>query len=169
MFVESEALFVVVLPELELELIHAHMAQKPPQGLCNAPHDSGMCWKQFMMCLEETWFVAAFHSTPMHDLGAEGGPTSSSGLRVEGCQCTTLPPQLLLASKTARRSAISAARCATSRRLSSGVTLVSPRGCRTKGLPMAKGGVVTSLCHPARSCARCAHSVNTVGRLAAVT
>ena len=60
---------------------------------------------------------------------------------MHGCQCTTLPPQLLfLASKTARRSAISAARCATARRLSSGVTLVSPRGCRTKGLPMPKGG-----------------------------
>ena len=41
----------------------------PPQGLCNAPHDSGMCWKQFMMCLEDTWFVAEFHSTPMHDPG----------------------------------------------------------------------------------------------------
>ena len=52
-------------------------------------------------------------------------------------------------------------RCATARRLSSGVTLVSPRGCRTKGLPMAKGGVVTSLHHPARFCARFAHSVNT--------
>ena len=38
-FVESEALFVVV----------------PPQGLCNAPHDSGLCWKQFMMCLEDTY------------------------------------------------------------------------------------------------------------------
>ena len=23
-----------------------------------------------MMCLEATWFVAAFHSTPMHDPGA---------------------------------------------------------------------------------------------------
>ena len=22
-----------------------------------------------MMCLEDTWFVAAIHSTPMHDLG----------------------------------------------------------------------------------------------------
>ena len=27
-----------------------------------------------------------------------------------------------------------------------GVATVPPRGCRTKGLPMAKGGVVTSLC-----------------------
>ena len=39
----------------------------PPQGLSNAPHDPGMCWKQFMMSLEDTWFVAAFHSNPMHD------------------------------------------------------------------------------------------------------
>ena len=29
------------------------------------------CLKQFMMCLEATWFVAAFHSTPMHDPGPE--------------------------------------------------------------------------------------------------
>ena len=28
-----------------------------------------MCWKQFMMCLEDTWFVAAFHSNPRHDPG----------------------------------------------------------------------------------------------------
>ena len=28
-----------------------------------------MCSKQFMMCLEDTWFVAAFYSTPMHDPG----------------------------------------------------------------------------------------------------
>ena len=96
--------------------------------------------------------------------GAGGVPTPSSDLRVHGCQCATLSPKLLLlASKTARRSATPAARCATARRLSSGVTLVSPRGCRTKGLPMAKG-VVTNLCHPTRSCARRAHSVNTVGR-----
>ena len=27
------------------------------------------CWKQFMICLEATWFVAAFHITPMHDPG----------------------------------------------------------------------------------------------------
>ena len=66
---------------------------------------------------------------------------SSSGLRVQGFQCTPLPHQLLLlASKTARHSATSAARCTTARRLPSGVTLVSPRGCRTKGLPTARGG-----------------------------
>jgi len=52
--------------------------------------------------------------------GAGRVPTSSSGLRVQGCHCTTstLPPQLLLlASKAARRSAIPAARCATAWRL----------------------------------------------------
>jgi len=29
----------------------------PPRGgFAMAPRDSGMCWKQFMMCLEEVWF-----------------------------------------------------------------------------------------------------------------
>ena len=54
----------------------------------------------------------------------------------EGCYCTTLPPQLLVASKAARRSAILTARCATAWRLSTGVILVLPRGWRTKGLPI---------------------------------
>ena len=97
--------------------------------------------------------------------GAGGVVTLSSGLRVQGGQRNSLSPQLLLlASRTAHRSAISAARCATARRLSSGVTLASPRGCRKKGLPMAKWGVVTNLCHPTRSCVRRAHSVKTVAR-----
>ena len=59
----------------------------PPQGLCKAPHDSGICWKQFTVCLGDTWFVAAFHSTPMHDPGPEEfkGP-------VRTCACkATLP------------------------------------------------------------------------------
>ena len=43
--------------------------------------------------------------------GTGGVPTPSSGLRVQGCQCATLSPQLLvLASEIARRSATSAAR-----------------------------------------------------------
>ena len=33
-----------------------------PEGLCNAPHDPVMCWKQFMMCLEDTWFVTMLPS-----------------------------------------------------------------------------------------------------------
>ena len=56
--VESEAFFVVVLPRRGCARL-------------KAPHDSGMCWKQFMMYLEDAWFVAAFHSTPMHDPGPE--------------------------------------------------------------------------------------------------
>ena len=34
-----------------------------------APHDPDMCWKQFMLRLKGAWFVAAFHSTPVHDPG----------------------------------------------------------------------------------------------------
>ena len=42
----------------------------PPRGGCAmAPRDSGMCWKQFMMCLEEIQFLAGVHSPPMHDPG----------------------------------------------------------------------------------------------------
>ena len=36
-----------------------------------APRDSGMCWKQFMMCLEEIQFAVGVHSHPMHDPGPE--------------------------------------------------------------------------------------------------
>ena len=87
-----------------------------------------------MVLLEDTWFVAVFHSTPMHD----PGQNQECQRPVQVCVCTvpacTLSSQLLLlAPKTARRSATPAARCATARRLSSGVTLVWPRGCRTKG------------------------------------
>ena len=42
----------------------------PPRGGCAmAPRDSGMCWKQFMMCLEEIQFAVGVHSPPMHDPG----------------------------------------------------------------------------------------------------
>ena len=58
----------------------------------------------------------------------------------------------IAASKRARRCATSEARCAMN-------TLVSHWGGRTCGLPMSKGRLVTSLRHPARSCARVAHSV----------
>ena len=62
------------------------------------------------------------------------------------------------ASKWEQRCATSAARCAMNRRLSAGDTLVSHRDGRTCGLPTSKGRSVTSLRHPARSCARVAHS-----------
>ena len=46
----------------------------PPRGLCKAPRDSGLCWKQLMMCLEEIRFVVVIHLrffnlTPMHGPG----------------------------------------------------------------------------------------------------
>jgi len=52
-FVESESLFVVVLRR---------------RG-CAMHRMTPVCWKQFMMRLEDTWFVAAFFFTPMHDPG----------------------------------------------------------------------------------------------------
>ena len=64
----------------------------PPQGLCKAPHDPGICWKQFMMRLEDTWFVAAFHSTPMHDQGPE---ELQRPVRVCVCKGASVLPSLL--------------------------------------------------------------------------
>ena len=71
---------------------------------------------------------------------------------------------LASAAKRARRSLIMAAWRAMARRLSSGVTLVSPLGCRTNGFPISKGALVTSLCHWVRFCARGAKSVKARGR-----
>ena len=111
----------------------------PPQGLCKAPHDPGVCWKQFMMLLEEDLVcggVSCFIPPPLHVPGRRRDSRPCDGsAQCQGCQCTALTPQLLVALKPARRSAISAARCSAKRCLSSGVTLVSPLGCRTKGFP----------------------------------
>ena len=108
--------------------------------------------------------MAVFHSTPLHVPGRRRGSRPCNGsAQCQGCQCTVLSLQLLMVLKSARRLAILAARCSAKRYLSSGVTLVSPLGCRTKSLPRLKGGSVTSLRHPARSCARGAHSVKAEG------
>jgi hypothetical protein len=64
----------------------------PPQGLCKAPHGPGTCSKQIMMCLEATWFVAAFHSTPMHDPGPE---EFQRPVRVCVCKGASVLPCLL--------------------------------------------------------------------------
>ena len=37
-----------------------------------------------MLCLEDTWFVAAFHSTPMHDPGLKEVQRQSRGASVGG-------------------------------------------------------------------------------------
>ena len=119
-------------------------------------NSSWCCWRKF-------WFVAVF---PLHVPGRRRDSRPCDGsAQCQGFQCTALSPQLLVALKSARRLAISAARCSAERCLSSGVTLMSPLGCHTKGLLSLKGGSVTSLCHPARSCASGAYSVKAVGRL----
>jgi len=74
------------------------------QGLCNAPHDSGTCWKQFMMCNKDTWFVAAFRSTPMHNPGLKEVQRPA---RVCVCRGASVQPCLL--SCAVRRSRLRAA------------------------------------------------------------
>jgi len=65
----------------------------PPRGGCAmAPRDSGMCWKQFMMCLEEIQFVAGVHSPPMHDPGLE---EFQRPVRVCECKGASVLPCLL--------------------------------------------------------------------------
>ena len=65
----------------------------PPRGGCAmAPRDSGMCWKQFMMCLEEIQFVAGVHSPPMHDPGLE---EFQRPVRVCECKGASVLPYLL--------------------------------------------------------------------------
>ena len=70
----------------------------PPRGGCAmAPRDSGMCWKQFMMCLEEIQFVAGVHSPPMHDPGLE---EFQRPVRVCECKGASVLPCLLSRSST---------------------------------------------------------------------
>ena len=109
-----------------------------PQGLCKTPHDTGICWKQFMMRLGNTGFIAALHSTPMHDPGPEEfqRPVGVCVCRGAGelpcllsCCCWRRRPHAVRRSRL--RAAPPPGAC--------------PPGCyRTKDLPMAKGGVVIS-------------------------
>ena len=63
--------------ELELELVQPHMAQKP-------------------VLRGEVGCACVAREVSVERGGMCERPTSSSGLRVQGCQCTTLPPQLFL-------------------------------------------------------------------------
>ena len=71
----------------------------PPRGgFAMAPRDSGMCWKQFMMCLEEVWFVAMIHLrffnlTPMHDPGRRRNSRPR-----DGSACARVPVYYLVSS-----------------------------------------------------------------------
>ena len=94
--------------------------------------------------------MADFHFTPLHVPGRrrDSRPCDGSAQR-QGCQCTALlSPQLLVALKSARRLAISAARCSARRCLSSGVTLVSPLGCRTNERTKFEAGLGHELVPP---------------------
>ena len=42
-----------VVEEKVVKAVAFLLCGAPPQRLCKAPHDSGVCWKQFMMLLEE--------------------------------------------------------------------------------------------------------------------
>ena len=69
--------------------------------------------------------MAVLHSTPPARPGStEGIHPCDGSAQCRGCQCTALSPQLLVALKSARRLAISAARSLAKRSLSSGVTRV---------------------------------------------
>ncbi len=52
---------------------NAHKARQNPQGLCKAPHDSGVCWKQFAMLLEDYLVCGgdSFHP-PLHTGSTKG-------------------------------------------------------------------------------------------------
>ena len=77
---------------------------------------------------------------PLHVPGRRRDSRPCDGsAQCQGCQCTALFPQLLVALKSARRLAISAARSSAARSLPSSVNLVSPRGCRNQGLQSSKG------------------------------
>jgi hypothetical protein len=90
----------------------------------------------------------SFHPPP-HVPGRRRDSRPCDGsAQCQGRQCTALSPQLLVALKSARRLAISAASCLARRCLSSGVTLVSPLGCRTKSLHKFQGGLGHELVPP---------------------
>ena len=93
--------------------------------------------------------MAVFHSTPPARPGSTKGFASVWRVGAVPVACA-LPYQLLVALKSARRLAISAARCSAKRCLSSGVTLVSPLGpwLSHEGLTKFEGGLGHELVPP---------------------
>ena len=65
----------------------------PPQGLCKAPHDSGVCWKQFMMLLEEFSVCGSASFHPCMSRVDEG-----IRVRVTGRRSAGLPVYCLVSS-----------------------------------------------------------------------
>ena len=69
------------------------LVASPRGGCAMAPRDSGRCWKQFMMCLEEIQFVAGVHSPPMHDPGRRRNSRPR-----DGSACARVPVYYLVSS-----------------------------------------------------------------------
>ena len=86
---------------------------------------------------------------PLHVPGRRRDSRPCDGsAQCQGCQCTALSPQLLVALKSARRSAISAARCSAKRCLSSGVTPGVAPWLSHEGLTKFEGGLGHELVPP---------------------
>ncbi len=101
-----------------------------PQGGW-APHFPDVCWKKFMMLLEGLYVCGGVSFPyPCTSRVDEGICVRVSGRR-SARAASALPDCLILALKSARRLAISAARCSAKRYLSSRATLVLSLGCRT--------------------------------------
>ena len=139
----------------------------PPRGLCKAPHDSGVCWKQFMMLLEEVLVCGgvSFHP-PLHVPGSAKGFASV-------CRVGAVPglPVYCLISSVVDGVEVRPPLGDFGRALFHQAlpVLRSHPGVASwvshEGLTKFEGGSVTSVRHPARSCARGAHSVKAAGRL----
>ena len=67
----------------------------PPQGLCKAPHDSGICWKQFMIRWDDAWLWGHFILPPCTTQGRR-----SSNVQI-GSACAGFPVCYLVSSVVA--------------------------------------------------------------------
>ena len=133
-------------------------------SLVEAPHDSGVGWKQFMMLLEKVLVCGgvAFHP-----------PLRVPGRRKGFIRVTAVPglPVYCLISSVVDGVEVCPPLSDLGRALFSQAQLVlwGHPGVSSwlshEGLKSVNEGSVTSLRHPARSCARGAHSVKAAGRL----
>ncbi len=97
-----------------------------------------LCRKQSMMLLEEVLVCGGVSFHPLFAVPSRRkGSVAVTVQRSAGVANVTfyLISSVLGGVKSARRLVISTVRFSTKRNLLSGVTLVSPLGCRTKGLP----------------------------------
>ena len=123
------------------------------------------CLKQFMVCLEATWFVAALHSTPMHDPGLE---EFQRPVRACVCKGASALPCLLSCCCWRRRSpAVQQPRLRAAP--PPGACPPESPWCRPvlaarRACQWRRGAWSRNFCNPTWSCARRAYLVNTVER-----